>query len=131
MQTKYFREEDVNCFRAKGCVRAKRVMRTETLTFFSLMICCSLAEKPENASSPNIIIMLMDDVSYFLCPRDFSSSRQQPQHNSVTLFENQSGFLSLALFVFPQWVLWSIFERSVWSVSRTLQPFLSVYGVVE
>lgn len=51
-------------------------MRPETLTFFSLMICCSSAEKPGNVSSPNIIIMLMDDVSYFLCPRDCSSSRQ-------------------------------------------------------
>lgn len=39
-------------------------MSTLTLTLFSAIICCSLAEKSSNASSPNIIIMLMDDMGW-------------------------------------------------------------------
>lgn len=67
-----------------------RLRWTQTLTLFFASICCSLTEKPSNASSPNIIIMLMDDVSYFpfvfvfvwMCPRDCSASSHL-QHTSV------------------------------------------------
>ncbi|XP_074522304.1 N-acetylgalactosamine-6-sulfatase [Halichoeres trimaculatus] len=34
------------------------------LALFSALICCSLAEKPSNVPSPNIIIMLMDDMGW-------------------------------------------------------------------
>uniref|UniRef100_A0A8D3BIV0 N-acetylgalactosamine-6-sulfatase n=1 Tax=Scophthalmus maximus TaxID=52904 RepID=A0A8D3BIV0_SCOMX len=43
---------------------ALRVMSAPTLTLLSAIICCSLAEKPSNVSSPNIIIMLMDDMGW-------------------------------------------------------------------
>lgn len=42
-------------------------MSTVTLTLFYAIICCALTENIANVSSPNIIIMLMDDVSCFLC----------------------------------------------------------------
>lgn len=48
-------------------LQQSKAMSTATLIFFCATICCSLTEKPSNVSSPNIIIMLMDDVSYFLC----------------------------------------------------------------
>lgn len=38
-------------------------MGIETLFLLCTITCCCLARKPGNASSPNIIIMLMDDVS--------------------------------------------------------------------
>ena len=41
------------------------MMSTPTLAFFCAIICCSWAERPSAVSSPNIIIMLMDDVSRF------------------------------------------------------------------
>ncbi|XP_029283150.1 LOW QUALITY PROTEIN: N-acetylgalactosamine-6-sulfatase [Cottoperca gobio] len=41
-----------------------RVMSTVTLTLFCAIICCALTEKPSNVSSPNIIIMLMDDMGW-------------------------------------------------------------------
>ncbi|XP_039650166.1 N-acetylgalactosamine-6-sulfatase isoform X1 [Perca fluviatilis] len=41
-----------------------RVMSTVTLTLFCAIICCSLTEMRSNGSSPNIIIMLMDDMGW-------------------------------------------------------------------
>ncbi|KAI4830108.1 hypothetical protein KUCAC02_001761 [Chaenocephalus aceratus] len=41
-----------------------RVMSSLTLSLFVSIICCSLTEKLSNASSPNIIIMLMDDMGW-------------------------------------------------------------------
>ncbi|XP_020508512.2 N-acetylgalactosamine-6-sulfatase [Labrus bergylta] len=41
-----------------------RVMSPITLTLLSALICCSLTDKPPKASSPNIIIMLMDDMGW-------------------------------------------------------------------
>lgn len=64
-QTDHFLEVvDAHC--SYDCCLAMRLKRAETLTLFGVIICCSLAEKPANVSSPNIIIMLMDDVSSFL-----------------------------------------------------------------
>lgn len=40
-------------------------MHSGALTLFCAIICCCSAEKSANVSLPNIIIMLMDDVSYF------------------------------------------------------------------
>lgn len=41
-----------------------RAVCAPTLILISVTICCSLTEKQTNGSSPNIIILLMDDVSY-------------------------------------------------------------------
>lgn len=51
------------------------VMRVETLFLLGTITCC-LAQKSGNFSSPNIIIMLMDDVSslFFMCRRDFNET---------------------------------------------------------
>ncbi|KAF3832749.1 hypothetical protein F7725_026414 [Dissostichus mawsoni] len=57
-QTKHFLEV------AAHMTAAMRVMSSLTLTLFFSIICCSLAEKLSNASSPNIIIMLMDDMGW-------------------------------------------------------------------
>ncbi|XP_010771349.1 N-acetylgalactosamine-6-sulfatase [Notothenia coriiceps] len=43
---------------------AMRVMSSLTLTLFFSIICCSLTENISNTSSPNIIIMLMDDMGW-------------------------------------------------------------------
>ncbi|KAM7015403.1 N-acetylgalactosamine-6-sulfatase [Tautogolabrus adspersus] len=44
--------------------KAVRDMSPITFTLLSAIICCSLTEKPSNVSSPNIIIMLMDDMGW-------------------------------------------------------------------
>uniref|UniRef100_A0A3Q1BNE1 N-acetylgalactosamine-6-sulfatase n=1 Tax=Amphiprion ocellaris TaxID=80972 RepID=A0A3Q1BNE1_AMPOC len=41
-----------------------RLMSAVTFTLLSAVICCSLTEKLPNASPPNIIIMLMDDMGW-------------------------------------------------------------------
>ncbi|XP_007553968.1 N-acetylgalactosamine-6-sulfatase [Poecilia latipinna] len=41
-----------------------RVVCAPTLILISVTICCSLTEKLSNGSSPNIIIMLMDDMGW-------------------------------------------------------------------
>lgn len=50
-------------------------MRLQTLFLLCTIRCC-LAQKSGNFSSPNIIIMLMDDVSslFFMCRRDFNGT---------------------------------------------------------
>ncbi|XP_049900693.1 N-acetylgalactosamine-6-sulfatase [Epinephelus moara] len=41
-----------------------RIMSALTPALFCAMICCSLTEKTTNVSTPNIIIMLMDDMGW-------------------------------------------------------------------
>uniref|UniRef100_A0A3Q2QVZ9 N-acetylgalactosamine-6-sulfatase n=1 Tax=Fundulus heteroclitus TaxID=8078 RepID=A0A3Q2QVZ9_FUNHE len=41
-----------------------RVVSAATFILLSVTICCSLTENPPNGSSPNIIIMLMDDMGW-------------------------------------------------------------------
>lgn len=45
------------------CCMVMQEMRIKTLVLLHTVICCYVAEKTNNVSSPNIIILLMDDVS--------------------------------------------------------------------
>lgn len=52
----------------------EEVMGNKTLILLCTIVCCCLALKSGNVSYPNIIIMIMDDVSslfFFMCRRDF------------------------------------------------------------
>lgn len=58
--------ENSSWMRALIWLQQSSEMSAPALILLSLLICYSLAETISNVSPPNIIIMLMDDVRYFL-----------------------------------------------------------------
>lgn len=77
---------------------ATRVMLSQTSTLLCL-ICFSVAEKPKNVSPPNIIIMLMDDVSYL--PTEVSSLLESNLLNHSPMLWRPCSWMEAL------WALWS------------------------